>query len=199
MCSFQWSGSVMPCRSTKTPTWALQTCVRFNNWCPTPVLISTPSLFPLHFLEFPPVHSSSTLSLGPTKSTSSPLFPLSFSTLCLTCFSCRAQYKEANASPFNWDNFFTPSCCSPISPFTSPLDSFQMPPVNFSPHFKLWNQLKIHLEYLKQLSQNPKWPISDSSSKARLSWSPSISTPACYVTGPFSLSFHFLVKAAKMF
>jgi len=62
----------------------------------------------------------------------------------------------------------TPSPCVAASPFLPPVyptDPFQMPPLNFPPHFKLRNQFKTHLEYLNQLPRNPQRPISDPSSK----------------------------------
>ena len=97
------------------------------------------SLFPLHLLRFPPVHSSSTLSLGPTSSTSSPPLLLSFPVLCLNCCSLHVEYEKVNTSPLKWDNF-SPYLAAPpllLLPPTYPTDLFQMLPVNFPPHFKL--------------------------------------------------------------
>lgn len=209
MCNFQWSGSATPHRNTKTRMWALQSPVRFIKRCPITILVSTPPLLPPSFSR---VHATPLFFnpfLGPYQldlisSTPTVVFPMS----CFTCSSRLVQYKEVNAPPFKWDNFFALPCCSPTSPVTFHLSDrvFKCHLHNFSPRFKLRNQLKIHLEYFtsKQLSQNPKWPISDPSSKPTLPWSPSTLPPACHVAGPFSPSFHFLddnrlCTAAKTF
>lgn len=79
-------------------------------------------------------------------------------------------------------SFFTTSCCSPFLL----LLHFQMPPVNSSPHFKLWNQLQIHLLYSKSSHKTPVTQFRhELKTNALLTAPPPPLPPACYVRGPF--------------
>lgn len=120
--------------------------------CPITILISAPLS---HFLQFPPADSY-TLSSGPTNSTSSPPLLPSFPVLCLNSFSLHLQFSKVNTSPFTWADFSPYLAALPflLLPSIYPIDRFQIPSASFPPHFKLWNQLKIHLKYFTQNSSH---------------------------------------------